>query len=202
MDPGELDGWPAVGLVAASPAARDEPAVLLCFDDMYRSFADLAAPLLRRRGWRALGFICRDWIFAAPRAGVHDGPACLSWPELATLSDVLLPANHSAGLHGRREGLTMVNELVARDRAGDAAARTAFLTDTAAGEAATGHTGLYAWPFGACPDPAPAWAAEAGLRLSFGTVPGVNGPDTPRHRLHRNVVRPGLDRQSFLQLLG
>lgn len=200
------EGWPVLDLAglrnwldcAAAPGAP-ECAVLICFDDLYQSFARRAAPILRRHGFKALGFACCDWIFDTPQPADDSQPVCLSWPELAGLSDVLELANHSAALHERHDGRTRLDELAAA--AGDAAARSRFLADTAAGEAATGRTGIYAWPFGSCPDPARAWAREAGLRAAFGTIPGINDATTPRFALHRSLVPLGLGLDGFARLL-
>jgi peptidoglycan/xylan/chitin deacetylase (PgdA/CDA1 family) len=199
---------PKPGAASGGPVGAPglpEQSVLICFDDLYQSLADLSAPILRRHGLRAVGFACRDWIFDRPQARERDRPVCLSWPELAGLGDVLDLANHSASLHSRHAGRTAIEDLAAAEaaRPGDpAGGRAAFLADTLAGEAATGRRAVYAWPFGAAPEPARRWLGEAGIQLAFGTQPGWNDAGSDRLNLKRTLVPPGLDQAGFAAICG
>ena len=207
MDLGDL--LAVYGMPSDKPAAPGsgwrlpERSVLISFDDLYQSQADLAVPILRRHGFKALGFACATWLFDIIQPRSNTQPVCLSWPELPTLSDTLTVCNHSQALHSRNAEGSAIERLVslAAAKPGDKTSQSAVIGDTLAAEALTGGSGIYAWPFGAAPQAAEAWLREAGIRLAFTTQAGTNDSRTPALRLKRNLVPLGLDLAGFSKIL-
>lgn len=68
-------------------AAPESPAVVLTFDDGYRSVFDLAFPLLKERGWPFLVYLTTQPVETSRPLRNHLGAEPLSWEMLRVMRD-------------------------------------------------------------------------------------------------------------------
>ncbi len=164
-----------------------EKAVLLTFDDMYKSVLLNAYPILKRYGFHAVGFVVEDWIFSDKQSNLPNQSVCLSKGELDQMRDVFEYANHTKALH---------------TRAGDKGAlqtvdKVSFLEDVKACEEFVDTRHAFAYPFGIYTEENISWLKEAGFLLAFTSEEGINDKTTNPYRLHRNGVLLDCDFEKF-----
>ena len=89
----EENGWQPIGVEAfltglVAPETLPERAVLLTFDDGYRSLLDVAVPVLRRFGYPAVAFVPSDFVggFNSWEEGGEPEEAICGWEELRELA--------------------------------------------------------------------------------------------------------------------
>jgi peptidoglycan/xylan/chitin deacetylase (PgdA/CDA1 family) len=192
-------GWTAIDLatfVAGLDEAQGLPerAVLLTFDDGYRSILDVALPWLRRFGYPGVVFVPTAFIGGrnAFDDGVEPPESICSWGELAELE--------RNGLCVQSHGVTHrpFSEIDAAGRADELRQSKAAL-ETRLGTSVT----LFAYPFGVTgPDEKEAEAAlhRAGYRGAclYGGEPVRGRPIPDRYRLPRVAMGPDTDLSSAL----
>ncbi len=168
-----------------------EKAILLTFDDMYKSVLLYAYPVLKRYGFSAVGFVVLDWLFNEARQYSSHQSVCLSKGELEGMGDVFEYACHSTALHTRKEGLTALQTVD----------RTAFYADTEACRQFADSKDAYAYPFGIYTDEVVRWLKELDFRLAFTAEGGKNKIGTDPYKLYRNGVFLDVTMDGFRNIL-
>ena len=171
--------------------ALPERAVLLTFDDMYKSVLLYAYPILKKYGFHAVGFVVADWLFTEEQGYATDQSVCLSKEELEQMKDVFEYANHTKALHTRNNGQ---GALQSTDRA-------SFLCDIKACEGAVDTKYVFAYPFGIYTDKNIEWLKEAGFLIAFTSEEGMNTKSTDPFKLYRNGVLLDSDPERFKAML-
>lgn len=208
----------------AGGAPLPDKAVLLTFDDGFKSAYTHVLPLLKLFDYPAVAALVTSWIDGEP--GVTQAGRALtradflSWDEVRALADSGLVeiASHSHDLHRGVTGNPQGNELpagVTRRYAGghyeDAAAHGARVADDLATSARliTEHTGrasrVVAWPYGASNDALASAAHELGLGVALTLSDGRNDLDLARRghlKLGRHLLRgnAGVDALAYALL--
>lgn len=168
-----------------------EKAVLLTFDDMYKSVLLNAYPILKKYGFHAVGFVVKDWIFDEVQENSANQSVCLAKSELQQMRDVFEYANHTKALHTRD------NERGALQRVD----KETFIEDIKACEQFVDTRHVFAYPFGLYKDENIDWLKEAGFLLAFTSDAGTNNRDVDPLLLHRNGVFVDYDFEKFKAMI-
>lgn len=168
-----------------------EKAVLITFDDMYKSVLVYAYPVLKRYGFSAVGFVVLDWLFEEAHPYSSRRSVCLSKGELGTMGDVFEYANHSKALHTRKDGLTALQT----------ADKTVFCTDTDTCRQFVNIKDVYAYPFGIYTDEIIQWLKESGFKLAFTTAGGNNTIGIDPYKIRRNGIFLNINIDRFADIL-
>jgi biofilm PGA synthesis lipoprotein PgaB len=210
-------GYRPVGLDDILAARRGERAlperaVLLTFDDGYRSFYTRVYPLLRLYGYPAVLALVGRWLDTPAGERVAYGEAglprsdFLSWDEVREMvrSGLVEIASHSYDLHrgirGNPQGnlqpaaVTRAYDPQAGRYEDEAAYRARVRADleraAALIERETGRRPrAIVWPFGAHSGATAAIARELGMPVGFTLEEGWNGPAQPLAALRRSLLR-------------
>jgi peptidoglycan/xylan/chitin deacetylase (PgdA/CDA1 family) len=155
-----------------------EKAVLLTFDDMYKSQMYNAYPILKKYNFNAVGFVALDWLFDEPKEDSAVHSVCLSKEELHRMSDVFEYANHTKAMHTRKDELTALQTVD----------KKTFIQDIKACEEFVNAKHMLAYPFGVFTEENVEWLKEIGTLLAFTSEGGKNTKETNPLKLHRNAV--------------
>lgn len=212
----QQNGWQPVSLqqIVDARAGRGrlpEKAVLLTFDDGYKSVYTKVFPLLKLFNYPAVIAVVGDWIGTPAGTPVQYGDARLArhhfvdWEEVRemTASGLVEVASHSHGMHQGIQANPQGNQIpsaIARlyrpngnayETDADYAARiradlkrSADLIERHAGK----RPRAMVWPYGAYNQPAVGWAAEAGMTITMNLEPGPNTPQDSLSRMRRALV--------------
>jgi peptidoglycan/xylan/chitin deacetylase (PgdA/CDA1 family) len=180
----------AVALFYRGEGELPERSALITVDDLWKQGMSAAAAGLRRRGWRALAFMVRGWIFDDPQPERTGSPVCLSRGELEPLKDVFAFGNHGDRLHLRGASIEGIRGVDPFELAADLARCEEWTT----------LPRVFAYPFGARDESAVRVLAREGYRLAFTIEPGENGADTDPMALRRDVVPRDLSLEGFAEL--
>ncbi len=164
-----------------------EKAVLLTFDDMYKSQLLNAYPILKKYNFNAVGFVALDWLFDEPKEDSPGRSVCLSREELEIMSDVFEYANHTKALHTRKDNLTALQTVD----------KNTFIEDIKACEEFVSVKHMLAYPFGVHTEENIKWLKEIGTLLAFTSESGKNTKETDPLKLHRNAVILHYDLEKF-----
>ncbi len=199
-------------LLAAREGRRPLPekAVLLSFDDGYRSFYTRIFPLLRLYGYPAVMALVTSWLEAPPGSMVRYGNELkrreefLDWEQIREMqaSGLVEFASHSHDLHhgeqGNPQGNTMPAAVVRRYIPGRGYESEAAYRERVRGDLArsmeiigrrTGHRPrVMVWPYGAHTLETVEWAAGLGMPITL-TLED-DAPPSLRHleRIGRHLV--------------
>lgn len=195
----------------AGRTALPEKAILLTFDDGYRSVYTKVFPLLKQFNFPAVIALVGEWMETPENAEVQYGELSmprnefLSWDEVRemTASGLVEVASHSYAMH---KGITANPQ----GNAIAAAIAREYSIQTAAYESDAGYAGRVsadlqrsadlierklrvrpqsiAWPYGAYNLHGVRWAAEAGMPVAMTLEPGPNTPDDPLSAVRRILV--------------
>jgi len=168
-----------------------EKAVLLTFDDMYKSVLTNVYPILKKYGFHGVGFVVRDWIFDEVQADDVNYSVCLSYEELDKMKDVFEYANHTKALHTRENGQTALQSVD----------REEFINDVKNCEDITSTKNVFAYPFGVYTEDNIKALKELGFLLAFTTENGKNNISTNPYELNRNGVLLDYDLVKFKEIL-
>ena len=190
-----------------------EKAVMLTFDDGYKSFYTDVLPLLKEFNYPAVLAIVTSWEEVGPPQGVG---AIVSWDQIREieLSGLVTTASHSHNMHnfvvnnpfGNRgqEGATLLytpNGYETRDSYQKRLAGDMELTQRAF-EKNLGHSAeIYVWPYGEYTKLGAEMAQAAGAKLLFTLGDDV---DTKLHRhlgVNRTIIYNNPGEEEFLKLL-
>jgi len=171
--------------------ALPEKAVLLTFDDMYKSVYKYAYPILKEYNFNAVGFVVLDWLFDEEHEYSPSFSVCMSKGELNEIRDVFEFANHTRALHTRSGGQTAVLTVD----------KETFAEDVKACEEFLDVKGVFAYPFRGYNDVVISRLKELGFRLAFTANPGLNSINTNPFELHRNLVFIDTDFDKFVEML-
>jgi peptidoglycan/xylan/chitin deacetylase (PgdA/CDA1 family) len=168
-----------------------EKAVLLTFDDMYKSQMRNAYSILKKYNFNAVGFIVLDWIFNEPKEDSTVRSVCMSREELDKMSDVFEYANHTKSLHTRKaESFALQN-----------VDKNTFLEDIKTCDEFVNVKHILAYPFGVYTEENVQWLKEIETLLAFTTEGGKNTKETDPLKLHRNAVILHYDLEKFKEIL-
>ncbi|RJG07929.1 poly-beta-1,6-N-acetyl-D-glucosamine N-deacetylase PgaB [Noviherbaspirillum cavernae] len=188
-----------------------EKAILLTFDDGYKSAYTKVFPLLKQFNFPAVIAIVGEWIETPAGTPVRFGDSqvpraeFLSWNEIRemTASGLIEVASHSHGMHKGILANPQGNSIpaaVARHFHADKAAyesdddyasrikgdliRNADLLQRELGS----RPRAMVWPYGAYNMAAARWAAEAGMPVTMNLEPGPNTPQDTLLRMRRTLI--------------
>lgn len=221
------NGYRVVGLddvIAANAGRRPLPdkAVLLTFDDGYRSVYTRVYPLLRLFDYKAVVAVTGTWLDApAGRTVEFDGRKVprerfLSWEQIREMSasGLVEIASHSYDLHrgipGNPQGSLMPAAVTHRYEGGgyeDQAAYLARIRGDLARNAALikSHTGraprLMVWPYGRDSDALSALAAELGMPYGMDLGGGATAASDDLVRIRRDVIVANPPLADFIALM-
>lgn len=164
-----------------------EKAVLLTFDDLYKSVLQYTYPLLKKYCFHAVGFVVKDWIFDEVQIDSDNQSVCLSWEELMGMRDVFEYANHTRTMHMRKDRKGVLESID----------KNSFIEDIKACEECVTTKNVFAYPFGIYTAENIEWLNEAGFLLAFTSAPGKNTKGTNAYELHRNGVLLDYDIKKF-----
>jgi biofilm PGA synthesis lipoprotein PgaB len=201
-------------ILAAQKGQRPLPdkAVLLTFDDAYRSFYDFVYPVLRLYGYPAVLSIVSSWIEQTP--DYVKGKELMSWEQIKEVveSDLIRAASHSHDLHKGVIANPQGNEEAAASAAiyspGDTGYETEehfrkriardLRTSRKILEAKTGtKPRILTWPYGQFNRPAVDEAQQLGFELMLTLTPGaasVHGIDM----VNRNIITSQIECEDFV----
>ncbi|WP_058485373.1 polysaccharide deacetylase family protein [Defluviitalea phaphyphila] len=168
-----------------------EKAVLLTFDDMYKSVLINVYPILKHYNFHAVGFIVRDWVFNEPQKNFKDYSVCLSFKELDKMRDIFEYANHTKALHTRGNSKMALQNID----------KEVFIKDIKECEKVVTTKKVFAYPFGVYTEENIKWLKEIGFLLAFTTEKGKNTRLTNPYKLHRNGIFLDYDLEKFKTIL-
>lgn len=200
-------------------APLPDKAVLLTFDDGYRSFYDIVFPLLKLYDFPAVQAVVGSWLDVPEGGRVPYGATTLpreqflSWAQVRELDESPLVeiASHSYDLHhgvlgnpqGNEQGAAVTSiwsrqggyeseaDYLARIRADMARTRAQF--DEHLGRAPR----LMVWPYGAYSQATLDLAAEVGMRYTFSLLSSPNREGDSLDSIHRYLI----DQETSLQTI-
>jgi biofilm PGA synthesis lipoprotein PgaB len=205
-------------------ASLPEKAVLLTFDDGYKSVYTKVFPLLKQFDFPAVIAIVGDWIETPPDMPVKYGERVMprsefvTWDEIREMIDsgLVEAASHSHNMHygvranpqgsmipaaisryywPQRGGYETDSEYAERVKAD--LKRSADLIERQAGV----RPRAMVWPYGAYSLFTAKWAAEAGMPITMNLEPGPNMPNDSLLRVRRSLIMYHDDLRSLIQIL-
>jgi peptidoglycan/xylan/chitin deacetylase (PgdA/CDA1 family) len=168
-----------------------EKSVLITFDDMYKSVLLYAYPILKKYNFNAVGFVVSDWLFDQKMAYSPLESRCLSKNELAEMNDFFEYANHSAGLHRRKNEVTDLEQVD----------KETFVDDTRRCEKYIDFKNIYAFPFGKYTKNIVENLKDLNYQLAFTTKTGANNININPLELRRNAVILNYELEDFKKIL-
>ena len=206
---------------AGGPALPDK-AVLLTFDDGYRSVYTKVFPLLKLFNYPAVIALVGSWLDSATSVAYGDQllprDRFVSWDEVREMqaSGLVEVASHSHDLHrgiianpqGSRipAAIARQYDAAAGSYETDAAYRARIGADLKAGadllQARTGRRPrIVVWPYGAYNQAGIEAAAQAGMRIAMNLEPGPNPPSQPLSAIRRTLVMFNHTESELIELL-
>lgn len=208
----------------AGRANLPEKALLLTFDDGYKSVYTKVFPLLKLFNFPAVIAIVGDWIETPQGAQVAFGDNQLARDQFANWDDIramvasglVEVASHSHGMHKgiranpqgnlipaaisrtywpQKAGYESDAEYTARIKAD--LRRSADLIERELHQ----RPRAMVWPYGRYNLAATEWAAEAGMPITMNMEPGPNTPTDPLARMRRSLVSFNTRLADLIQLL-
>lgn len=164
-------------------------AVVLTFDDGYRSFREFAEPLLKQLGFSATLFVYTDYVGA--------GRAALSWKDLRELQDAGFDVEAHSKTHGdlRRKPGEGEAEYTARMRAELGVPQSLFRQHL--GRPAT----ILAYPYGAWDDDLLKQLDQYGYSAAFTVRRESNSAFITRRKIHRSQIYGEMNLEEFARNL-
>jgi peptidoglycan/xylan/chitin deacetylase (PgdA/CDA1 family) len=164
-------------------------AVVLTFDDGYRSFREFAEPLLKQLGFSATLFVYTDYVGA--------GRAALTWKDLRELQDLGFDVEAHSKTHGdlRRKSGESEAEYAARMRAELGLPQTLFRQHL--GRPAT----ILAYPYGAWDDDLLKQLEQYGYSTAFTVRRESNSAFITRRKIHRSQIYSEMSIEEFARNL-
>ncbi|MEN3365214.1 MAG: poly-beta,6-N-acetyl-D-glucosamine N-deacetylase, partial [Burkholderiales bacterium] len=205
-------------------ASLPEKAILLTFDDGYKSAYTRVFPLLKQFGFPALIAIVGDWIETPAEEQVKYGDALMprrefvTWNEVREMMDsgLVEVASHSHSMHNGVLANPQGNHIPAAisrqywpHNAGyesDADYATRVRADLKrSAELIERETGVppraMVWPYGAYSLVTARWAADAGMPITMNLEPGPNTPADSLSRMRRSLIMYHDDLRSLIRIL-
>lgn len=196
-----------------------DKAVLLTFDDGYRSFYEIVFPLLKLYGFPAVQAVVGSWLDVPAGGRVPYGNTTLprerflSWEQVRTLDESPLVeiASHSYNLHYGVSGNPMGNEQAAAvtsiwNAQSGYESEAAYLERIRQDMAQTqrrfqeqvGHSPrMMVWPYGAYSEATLDIAAEYGMTYTFSLLSAPNQLRDPMRVMNRYLI----DQETSLQTI-
>jgi len=177
--------------------------IVITFDDGYRSWATVAAPLLKKWGMPATFFVSSGFVGLSKdeesdflRSRLYCNPDVQRTTGGLSLQDLRRLADLGFSIGGHT--LTHCHLERIRDLAG---LKYEIEEDKRRLEAATGREiEFFAYPFGECRNPKLDLARaleESGYRAAVTTASGLNGPELNPYFLNRELTGASLTRRAF-----
>jgi len=211
---------------AAGRRPLPNQAVLLSFDDGYKSFYKNAFPLLKAYHAPAVVALVGSWLDTATDTVDFDGRIVprsdlMSWGELKELatSGLVEIASHSYAMHrgivanpqGNREPVAIARQWLPREHRyeSEAAYQSRVRSDLQrSSDLIKRHLGkaprIVVWPYGRYNTVTRRIAAQVGMPIGFTLDDGPNTAETPLYALRRALIQPkmgvpGLEREIALR---
>ncbi|MPM86489.1 Poly-beta-1,6-N-acetyl-D-glucosamine N-deacetylase [bioreactor metagenome] len=165
-------------------------AVLLTFDDLFKSVYIYAYPILKKYNFHAVGFVVKNWLFSETQEYRVDKSVTMSFQEVEKISDVFEFANHTASLHKRSKECTEV-QVVDKE---------ILYKDLMECEAFVNTKGVFAYPFGGYNEQVIENLKQLGYLLGFTTEEGKNTIATDTMKLYRYGVFINYDINKFMDI--
>ncbi|WP_460837513.1 poly-beta-1,6-N-acetyl-D-glucosamine N-deacetylase PgaB [Noviherbaspirillum agri] len=193
----------------AGGAVLPDKAVLLTFDDGYKSFYTKVFPLLKLFNYPAVVALVGEWMDAQPGEQVQYGERLMprtefmSWDEVREIaaSGLVEIASHSYALHKGIKANPQGNEIpaaVSRPYSGQGYESDDQYAARVRGDLQKNNELLLrelslkprvmVWPYGAYNHPVVRFAAEAGMPVAFNLEPGPNAPSDSLQRVRRALI--------------
>jgi biofilm PGA synthesis lipoprotein PgaB len=213
-------------IVAARSGGKPLPAkaVLLTFDDGYRSVYTHVFPLLKLYRFPAVVAVVGSWMDAAPDQMIDYGDTrrprsdFVAWSELKEMADsgLVEVASHSYDLHRGVVANPQNNSMPAAaarrydarsggyesDADYDARIRADLERSARAiGEQLGKRPRVMVWPYGVYSLETNAIARAAGMPITFNLEDGLNSAARPLDRVHRMLLRYISDPNDFVSLM-
>ncbi|MFG6667404.1 poly-beta-1,6-N-acetyl-D-glucosamine N-deacetylase PgaB [Halomonas sp. HNIBRBA4712] len=201
-------------------APLPDKAVLLTFDDGYRSFYDIVFPLLKLYDFPAVQAVVGSWLDVPAGGQVPYGNITLprerflSWAQVREMdaSPLVEIASHTFDLHqgvlgnpqGNEQGAAVTSIWSPQSGYESEAAYTARIRNDMARtrEQFEEHLGreprMMVWPYGAYSQATLDMAAEVGMRYTFSLLSAPNRAGDSLARIHRYLI----DQETSLETLG
>jgi peptidoglycan/xylan/chitin deacetylase (PgdA/CDA1 family) len=177
-------GYRAVGIDALVAWLEGGPtlpggAMLVTFDDGFRSVREHALPVMEQLGWPFTVFLVSDLIGQEDVWTRTANPSGATYP-LLNADEIRDMQRRGVSFHSHTRShasLPMLDDVALKDQL--AGSRTAL-------EALLGHDVAYlAYPFGHADERVDAATREVGYRAAFSTQSGFNRSDVNRYRIRR-----------------
>ena len=202
--------------------ALPEKAVMLTFDDGYRSVYTRVFLLLKLFGYPALISLSGHWLESADGKTVEYGgrqvarEEFVSWEQVRemTASGLVEVASHTHDLHrgvaGNPQGNLMPSAVTYRydngtyedDAAHDARVRADLARNSALIKAKTGKAPrVIIWPYGRDSGELAEIARKAGMPYGMNLTPGANRPEGDLARIRRNVIADNPPIGEFIEMV-
>lgn len=201
-----------------------EKAILLTFDDGYKSVYTKVFPLLKQFHFPAVISIVGEWIETPSNAKVKYGDSALprtefiNWDEIREMlaSGLVEVASHSHGLHKGIRVNPQGNSLPAaisrlyspadstyesdNDYAARVKADLKINADLIQRELGIRPRAMV-WPYGAYSAATAEWAEQEGMSITMNLEPGPNTPEDPLQRMRRTLIMHNYHLPELISLL-
>lgn len=201
-------------IIAAREGKQPLPsrAILLTFDDGYRSFYTHVYPLLKAYNYPAVQALITGWVghSAQEKIAISDkisvpGDYFLNWEQVSEMqkSGLVEFASHTHNLHHGQLGNPQGNELPAapsllymrkegRYETEDEYKKRVTADFKTSSELIAQHTGhaprIIVWPYGAYQRTLQNIASQLGMKIMFTLDPGPNPPSKPLDKVSRILI--------------
>lgn len=166
--------------------------VLLTFDDAYQSVYKYAYPILQQKGFQAVCFVVRGWLFEQIKEFDPNKSIVMAKQELEKMRDVFELANHTTNMHQRYSDKTTEMQKVSMKKLKEDIDWCGQYVD---------HADVFAYPFGIYHQTDIKRLTQLNIQCAFTTIAGENTRQTPVLTLHRDTVSYGCTLAEFKALL-
>jgi peptidoglycan/xylan/chitin deacetylase (PgdA/CDA1 family) len=168
--------------------------VVITFDDGYRTCGYLAAPILRKYGFRATIFIITNKL-SQPDDALNTTTFSIQFlhaDELPLFADVFDYASHTDNMHNDYKGQPMlISEPPSK-----------ILNDLELSRQKLNNTTALAYPFGKYSDETITLLKQAGFRMAFTTQPKIVEPGIDPYKIPRFEINEPITDTRFKKIMG
>lgn len=181
--------------ISGTKSLNPQNTIILTFDDGYRTNGYLAAPILRKYGFKATVFIITKFMACADspvNTTTYTPFQYFIYSDLPQFADTLSYASHTDNMHDNYKGDAML--ITEPDQA--------ILTDLQLSRSKLNNTPYFAYPFGKFSDHTIELLKKAGFTMAFTTKQGMVYPGTDYYRVPRYEINSPITDARFKFLAG